>query len=41
MYKEPEDKKDAIETEIKECTEFFKINLEDQQWVELIASFTS
>ena len=41
MYKEHEDKKDDIEFEIKECAEFFKINLEDQQWVELIASFTS
>lgn len=30
-----------IENEIKECAEFFKLNLEDQQWVELIASFNS
>lgn len=31
----------AIEDEIQECAEQLWVNLEDQKWVELVASFTS
>ena len=33
--------KEEVEQEIKECAEALHINLEDQQWVELVATFTS
>lgn len=41
MYDEiSDDNKQEIEDEIQECAKKLDINLEDQQWVELIATFT-